>query len=136
MAGGGDGPIEGINVTPLVDVMLVLLVTFLVTAQLLEAEAVPLDLPRASQAETVQVVLAVTLPAQGPTLLDGRPLEREDQLRAAAARALASAPELRAVVNADGAVPHRRVLEVLDQLRAAGVSRVAFGAWRAEPPPP
>lgn len=59
MAGGTQprgGLIEGINVTPLVDIMLVLLIIFMVTARLVDSPAVPLDLPQASQSEDVQTV--------------------------------------------------------------------------------
>ena len=72
-AGNNDngGIIAGINVTPLVDVMLVLLVIFVVTAKIIVTPAVPLDLPHATHGEEVQVVLSVILPVRGPTLVNG-----------------------------------------------------------------
>ncbi len=123
-----DGLISGINVTPLVDVMLVLLVIFIVTAKIIVTPAVPLDLPRAAHGEEVQVVLSVIVPVRGPMLVDGAALSNEDGLAEKARSALARDPELRAVIQADGDVPHRRVIHVLDALRGAGVTRVAFGA--------
>jgi biopolymer transport protein ExbD len=125
---GGDGIISGINVTPLVDVMLVLLVIFIVTAKIIVTPAVPLDLPHAAHGEEVQVVLSVIVPVRGPMLVDGAPLPDDGALIEKARAAAAGNPELRAVIQADGEVPHRRVIRVLDQLRGAGITRVAFGA--------
>src|SRR5437868_15105429 len=65
-----DGVIAGINVTPLVDVMLVLLVIFIVTAKIIVTPAVTLDLPPAAHSEEVQVVLSVIVPARGPMLVN------------------------------------------------------------------
>jgi biopolymer transport protein TolR len=124
----GGGIIAGINVTPLVDVMLVLLVIFIVTAKIIIAPAVPLDLPRAAHGEEVKVVLSIVLPLRGPMLVNGAALTDDAQLADRARAALARDPELRAVIQADGDVAHRRVVRVLDQLRGAGVTRVAFGA--------
>ncbi|HEX3695150.1 MAG TPA: biopolymer transporter ExbD [Polyangia bacterium] len=122
------GIIAGINVTPLVDVMLVLLVIFIVTAKIIVTPAVPMDLPRAAHGEEVQVVLSVIVPAGGPMLVNGAALPNDDALEASAGVALAGDPELRAVISADGSIPHRRIVHLLDLLRGAGVSRVAFGA--------
>jgi biopolymer transport protein ExbD len=119
------GIIAGINVTPLVDVMLVLLI---VTAKIMIMPAVPLDLPHAAHGEEVQVVLSVAVPVTGSLLVDGAAVQDDAALIARARWALHDSPELRAVIQADGAVPHRRVVHILDLLRAAGVTRVAFGA--------
>ena len=122
------GIISGINVTPLVDVMLVLLVIFIVTAKIIVTPAVPLDLPHAAHGDEVQVVLSVIVPVQGPMLVNGSPVTDDAGLTERARTALAADPTLRAVIQADGAVPHRRIVHVLDLLRGAGLARVAFGA--------
>jgi len=128
----GNGIISGINVTPLVDIMLVLLVIFMVTATIVANPAVPLDLPQARHSEDVQVVLSVVLPAAGGTLVDGEPVaDDEDFLRRTRAAAARDA-QVRAVIDADGAVPHRRVIHALDLLKTAGVIKVAFGIRPAE----
>jgi biopolymer transport protein TolR len=124
----GNGIISGINVTPLVDVMLVLLVIFIVTAKIIVTPAVPLDLPHAAHGEEVQVVLSIIVPVRGAMLVDGVPLPSEDALTEKARAAAAGNPELRAVIQSDGDVPHRRVIRVLDDLKGAGITRVAFGA--------
>jgi biopolymer transport protein TolR len=126
------GIISGINVTPLVDVMLVLLVIFIVTAKIIVTPAVPLDLPHAAHGDEVQVVLSVIVPLQGPLLINGGPVSNDATLTERARAALAGDPSLRAVIQADGAVPHRRIIHVLDLLRGAGLARVAFGALPIE----
>ena len=68
-----NGIIAGINVTPMVDITLVLLIIFIVTAKIIVTPAVPLDLPRASQSEEIQVVFSVIVPANGPILVNGEP---------------------------------------------------------------
>jgi biopolymer transport protein TolR len=128
-----NGIIAGINVTPLVDVMLVLLVIFIVTAKIIVTPAVPLDLPHAAHGEEVQVVLSVVMPVQGAILVNGAAVPDDGALVDGARRALAGDPELRAVIQADGSVPHRRIVHVLDLLRDAGVTRIAFGALPDEP---
>jgi len=122
------GIIAGINVTPLVDVMLVLLVIFVVTAKIIVTPAVPLDLPHAAHGEEVQVVLSVILPVRGPTLVNGAPIPDDATFTDKAKTALAGNPDLRAVIQADGEVPHRKVIHLLDLLKGAGITRVAFGA--------
>jgi biopolymer transport protein TolR len=129
----GDGLIVGINVTPMVDIMLVLLIIFIVTAKIIVTPAVPMDLPEASQTEQVQVVLSVVVPERGVTLVNGEPASSPAELTRLAAAARARDPELRAVIHADGGVPHRRVLQTLDALKQGGLVRVAFGAQDPAP---
>jgi biopolymer transport protein TolR len=128
------GIIEGINMTPLVDIMMVLLVIFIVTAKLLVTPAVPLELPKATRTEEIQSIFAVTIPAAGPTLVNGQAVADDRALEAQAGQALAGDAELRAVIQADGSVPHRKVIATLDALRRAGLTKVAFGT-QAEPEP-
>ena len=140
----GGGIIEGINVTPLVDITLVLLIIFIVTAKMVVAPAVPLDLPQASQGEEVQTIFSVAIEKSGELSIDGK-RAADEQLDALTREALSKDKELRAVIQADGDVSHRRVIDVLDRLKAAGLTRVAFGTVqraapdfgsRAEPPAP
>jgi biopolymer transport protein ExbD len=123
----GDDVISDINVTPLVDVVLVLLVVFLVTAKMIMGQTLPLDLPKASTGGEQQVVLAVELGADGRTVVNGRAVADEREVGALARDAFAKDPELRAVVQADSKVYHGRVVRVLDAIKAAGVARIAFG---------
>jgi biopolymer transport protein ExbD len=119
-------PITGINVTPLVDITLVLLIIFMVTAKLVVSQAIPMDLPRAATGGEVQVVYAVSVAADGALTVDGRPVANDAELLRTARFAQQNNAELRAVLRADGAVPHARVLHAMDVLRQAGIARIAF----------
>jgi biopolymer transport protein ExbD len=135
--GTGASAITGINVTPLVDITLVLLIIFLVTAKLMVSpRSLNADLPRAATGTEVQEIFSVVLLENGRTRVDGVDVA-EDGVRALAKRATArgKTADLRAVINADGAVPHRRVMRVLDLLRQAGVAKVGFGVVPAPPVP-
>jgi biopolymer transport protein TolR len=127
------GIISGINVTPLVDVMLVLLVIFIVTAKIIVTSAVPLDLPKAATTEEVQVIFSVIVPEQGPVMVNGQSVSDDSGLAGQARSAVGRDPGLRAVIQAEGGVPHRRIVAILDALRSAGVAHIAFGALPEEP---
>lgn len=122
------GPITGINVTPLVDVTLVLLIIFMVTAKVVVRQhALPVDLPKAASGEQTQEIFSVVLLADGSVLLDGQKLVDEAALLPAAEKALHANTDLRAVIQADGSVPHRRVMHVLDLLKQADIHKIGFG---------
>ena len=127
-SGGDEAPIVGINITPMVDIVLVLLIIFIVTAKIIVTPAVEMDLPEASTAAEVQVVLSVILPQRGPTLVNGEPIEDDGELARRAAAIKQQSPQVRAVIHADGEVAHRRVIAAIDALRRGGVARVAFAS--------
>ena len=137
MAGGAqneaDEAITGINVTPLVDITLVLLIIFMVTAKIIVSQSVPLDLPKAASGTEVQVIFSVVLAADGATQVDSRGVANDDAILPLAREAHGKNPELRAVIKADSAVPHGRVIHVLDLLKQAGVSKIAFGVTPVPP---
>jgi biopolymer transport protein ExbD len=122
-----DDAIVGINVTPLVDITLVLLIVLMVTARIVASRSMPFDLPKAANAADVQVVFAVAIDPAGQVQADGRSVAGDDDLRRSARDALDRHPDLRTVVQAADAVPHGRVVHVLDELRLAGIQRIAFG---------
>ncbi len=126
--GNGDGMITGINVTPLVDITLVLLIIFIVTAKILVTPAVPLDLPQAARSEEVQLVLSVIVPKSGGMMVNGEPVKGDAEMLARLKRGLAEDAHVRAVIQADGSVPHRQMIHVLDLVKRAGVEKVAFAA--------
>jgi biopolymer transport protein ExbD len=120
-----DESITGINVTPLVDVVLVLLVVLMVTATYLASRSIPVDLPSGKTGEATSASLTVSLSKAGGVYVDGIPCN-EQQLREKLASARRADPELRAVIAADGAVQHRRVVGVIDLLRQEHVDRFAI----------
>jgi biopolymer transport protein ExbD len=122
----GDAPITAINVTPLVDVMLVLLVIFMITARLGDEHALPLELPKAASGAEIQRVLSVAIDANGARTLDGVPAADDGGLQRAAALARKRHPDVRAVISADRRASHGDVLRALDALRLAGVHKIAF----------
>ena len=77
-----DEGINGINVTPLVDVTLVLLIIFMVTAKLIAGHGVPLDLPKAATAGVTQTMLTLSIDAQGKVLANGQPVVSDADLSA------------------------------------------------------
>jgi biopolymer transport protein ExbD len=120
-----DETISGINVTPLVDVVLVLLVVLMVTATYLASKAIPVDLPAAATGEVSAAPLSVSVDRDGKLYLDGTPLDEPELAKRVRARRK-SDPELRAVIAADGAVSHRLVVRVIDLLRRENVIRFAI----------
>jgi biopolymer transport protein ExbD len=132
----GNAPIHAINVTPLVDVMLVLLVIFMVTAKLADDRDLPFDLPEAASGEVTQTTLNVTLDEHGARSVDGVPVQGDAALSAAARRAQAAHRDLRTVIVAAKRASHGDVMRVLDVLRLAGVTKVAFAIEANKEPAP
>lgn len=125
--GGGDnGLISGINVTPLVDVTLVLLIIFMVTARIIVSQGMPMDLPKAASGEEIQTVFSVELQENGNTFVDSKAVANDDVISGLAARAVKDNKDLRAVIRADQKVTHGRVIHVLDLLKQAKIAKIAF----------
>lgn len=127
-AGKKGQAIGDINMTPLIDVMLVLLVIFMVTAPLM-TQGLQLDLPVTEAAKPVEPErpLLVGLDAQGRLYAGDQrvsPERLQEQARAAAQRD----PRTEVQLKADRAVPYGRVVELIGVLQAAGLSRIAFVA--------
>ena len=132
MAGGAkaeaDEAITGINVTPLVDITLVLLIIFMVTTKIVLNQTLPLDLPKAATGTNdVQTIFSILLSADGRTVVDSNQLANDEAILPLARGAQTAHPELRAVIKADSAVTHGRVIHVLDLLKQAHVGKIAFG---------
>ena len=122
-----DEIISGINVTPLVDVCLVLVIIFIVIAQDIVSQTLPMDLPKAATGSEQQTVCSLELSAGGETVVNSKRVANDDALLPLAREAHAKNPDVRAVIKADTAVTHGRVIRVMDLLKQAGVAKVAFG---------
>jgi biopolymer transport protein TolR len=125
---GGSQPMSEINVTPLVDVMLVLVVIFIITAPLL-ASTIKLDLPKTDAAKSAQTPRFITLVVDksGQAFLNDKSLP-PDELARQLARTASEHPETEVQLRADQSVPYGKVVEVMGVAQKAGLSRIGFVA--------
>jgi len=130
-----DELLSDINITPFVDVVLVILIIFLVTATYIITKSIPMDLPKAATGEQVVTTLAISVDARGTIYLDGQPIE-EPQLAARLREIRTDQPDVRAVIAADGGVEYRRVMRLMDLCRKQGISRLAFNIKADDKPLP
>lgn len=127
------GGIVGINVTPMVDVVLVLLVIMMVSARYIVSKSLQVDLPSASTADaSPSSPLAVTIQVDGALLLNGESVTDEAFLSRLAARAQLD-PETNLIVSADQGALHGRVVEVMDGARSVGITHFAVQVEQAAP---
>ena len=117
-----------INVTPLVDVMLVLVVIFIITAPLL-ASTIRLDLPKTDAAKVMEVPRFVTLVVDksGQAFLNDKPVPLEELAQKLTQTARQN-PDTEVQLRADEAVPYGKVVEVMGVAQKAGLSRIGFVA--------
>lgn len=127
---GGDDLIGGVNITPIVDVCLTLLIIFIVTASSIVTRSMPVELPKAASAEsTPPAVLNVVIDRAGEVFLNGAPGRLDDipaAVEEARRRAEATGAKLAGFVSADVAAPYGRFAEAVDRLRLAGVTEIAL----------
>jgi biopolymer transport protein TolR len=139
MAGGAnedDDEITGINVTPLVDIVLVLLIIFMVTANFIVRETVEVDLPRAANGgETVQGLVNVVLDKEGKLFFDGAEVP-EDELQRKVAEAVAKDKDTRAIISADQSLPYGRVMRLIDVVKGQGIAKFALNIEKDVAPTP
>jgi biopolymer transport protein ExbD len=135
---GSKKMISGINVTPLVDIMLVLLIIFMVTAKLViaPATALPLELPKAATGEATQVIFSIGLLPDGATAVNSRRVASDDAILPLVRAEHEAHPDLNVVIQADGHVYHQRVIHVMDLLSQANITHIAFGVVVPERPAP
>ena len=129
----GSEPMSEINMTPLIDVMLVLLIIFMITAPMMTSR-LKLDLPRTENQAPPPVspsVISIALTADGRTHLDELPVDAaalQAQLQAQAK----SKPDTEVQLRADRVVPYERVAQLIGILQKAGLTRIAFVTEAAE----
>jgi biopolymer transport protein ExbD len=129
-----DEAISSINVTPFVDVVLVLLIVLMVTSTQIVRAQLMVDLPEAaSGGDAVPSTLNVTLLASGEVLLDGSP-SNLDAIASAVRAEKAQDPEVQAVIAADKGVPYGKVVEVIDTVKTNGVTKFALNIERTSGP--
>jgi biopolymer transport protein TolR len=122
-----DEPITQINVVPLVDIMLVLLIIFMLTASFISTPSVPVHLPKSYTSDpSLPRSFSVVLNAKDEVFYQGKKIEKSELTRELKESAVMN-PELRVVLSADDSVTHGKVIELLDMVRQAGVTQVALG---------
>ncbi len=120
-----DNDISDINITPFVDVVLVLLVIFMITAPTIMKDVINLKLPKTetSDGKIVQT-LGVAINRDGNILLDGK-ITDDAGLAAATKESLAINPQTQAVITADVEVVYGRVVKVIDLMKSVGLEKFA-----------
>lgn len=126
------GLMSAINITPFVDVVLVLLIIFMITAPMLVKDILELRLPKTATGDgQAMQTLGVAVNRDGNILLNGI-LVDEETLKKAAAEALAQNPDAQAIVSADVEVAYGKVVKVIDLLKQSGLNKFAVQIEREE----
>ncbi|MEQ1503376.1 MAG: biopolymer transporter ExbD [Myxococcota bacterium] len=136
LGGSDDELIADINITPFVDIILVVLIIFMVTAATIVKSSIKVSLPEAATGEaTDSTSLGLTLSSDGRLLLDGVPTDA-DGIRAAIRRAKQSTDEVVCLISADKAVAHGRIVWVIDLVKSEGVGKFAINIDKTQAIPP
>ena len=126
LQGRGRAPIVGINVTPMVDVVLVLLVIMMVSATYIVSQSLKVELPKtATSDEAAPSIAAVTITKDSKFFFNNEPID-EPGLGARLKAARAGGTEVNLVVTADRAVPHGTVVHVIDLAKVEGITKFAI----------
>ncbi len=126
LGGGSDEPMTEINIVPLVDIVLVVLIIFMVTATYIVSPSIKVNLPEAATGENVEPSsLGITVAADGALFLDGAPVS-EDALRAAVRAAKAAKPDVVCLIAGDKDARHGDVTRVIDLVKQEGVAKFAI----------
>lgn len=128
------GLMNSINITPFVDVVLVLLVIFMVTAPMLVKEVMGLQLPKTATSDgQVTQTLGIAINKEGTILLGGQPIDDEG-LRVATKEALSKNPDVQGIIAADTQVVYGRVVKVIDLLKSVGLNKFAVQIEKQDGP--
>jgi len=125
-AASDDDTIQGINVTPLVDIMLVLIIIFMVASQIGKVLDLELQLPHANSAESAPPpTLTIEVGLKGELHLDGK-LVKQAELQDAVRRAAKANADAQAMVAADEGVPYSAVVAAVDAVRLGGIRQLGL----------
>jgi len=124
--GAGHGAIVGINVTPMVDVVLVLLVIMMVSATYIVSQSLKVELPKAASSnEAVQSIAAVTIAKGGAIYYNQQPISEPDLIQKFK-EGIAANEDMSLIVSADAAVAHGQVVHVIDLAKLEGILKFAI----------
>ena len=142
MAGGANfdddegGVITEINVTPLVDIMLVLLIIFMLTANIITQQSIEVELPNAVTGETVEsTTVAFTIDSDANVFLNGEATD-EAQMRASLPVLVQESEDIQAIIAADKSVSHGKVIWLIDLIRQLGIEKFALNIDQSPPVEP
>ncbi|MBK7756758.1 MAG: biopolymer transporter ExbD [Deltaproteobacteria bacterium] len=126
LGGNDDDPIVDINITPLVDIILVVLIIFMVTATYIMEPSIKVSLPEAATGEATEATsLGLLVTADGTLYLDGVVIT-EPALREFIRAEKAKTKDLTCLIAADGGVDHARVVWLIDLVKQEGVAKFAI----------
>lgn len=121
-----DDVLAEINVVPLVDIILVVLIIFMVTAPMIMNSSMSVNLPKAGAGDaTAPSKLNILIASDGRLSLEGKIVD-EMQIRQIAEEEVKKNPEVQAIISADREVHHGRVVSILDTVKLAGVKKFAI----------
>ena len=127
---GGRAPIVGINVTPFVDITLVLLIIMMVSATYIVSQSLKVELPKtASSDDTVSRTYAVTIDENGALQWNDKPVT-EAELGAELKAAKVATPEVSLVISADERARHGSVVHVIDTAKVLGITKFAINVQK------
>lgn len=122
--------IGNINITPMVDIMLVLLVIFMVTANFLKKESININLPKVVASDpNVAQSIQVALTRDGKIYLEGNEAD-ETRLVSSLMHESKLRPNMRVTLSADERLPYGAIANVMGMIRKSGVSRIALSVKR------
>ena len=125
-----DDSITGINVTPFVDVVLVLLIIFMVTAKLIVARGIEIDKPKATTGGEVQSTLRITVDPAGALYVNGNPYADDAaaiaQIKVITAAMASSGRPAKAIVAGDSKAAYGGVMRAIDLVQQAGITAIAL----------
>jgi biopolymer transport protein ExbD len=131
--GDDDDGINAINVTPLVDIMLVLLVIFMVASAYIVKDTIEVELPKASTgSESTDLTLSLVLDRDNQLYLNGT-VASETEVAKACQDAVAKNPDVQAIIAADEGVRHGRVIRLIDLIRINGLTKFAINVKSPKP---
>ncbi len=123
---GDDEPIASINVTPFVDIILVVLIIFMVTTPIILKPSINVNLPKAASGEqTAPSLLNIVIGPSGNIMLNGANTD-ETGIAIYVKELVAKNPDAQAVISADKEVPHGKVIAVIDSVKSNGINKFAI----------
>jgi biopolymer transport protein ExbD len=128
-----DRIMSDINIVPLVDIMLVLLITFMMVSTMVDFSAIHVELPQAATAEdATDKSFSIVISKDGDYFISGEPVSSIDDLKLRIEHQKIQNPQIQAVISADKSVTHGQVIKVLDLIRRLKIAKYAISVELSE----